>query len=110
MASPGPFQPFADAPLPALTLESRMARTGEAAFQRLGDETVIVLPRTRTLHVLNPTGVLLWEALDRPRRLSELVDRLLEAYEVDRPKAEADVISWAAELARQRILLDAPVE
>ena len=31
----------------------------------------------------------------------------LEAYEVERPKAEADVLAWASELKRQRALVDA---
>lgn len=101
-----PLQPFADAPIPVLSLTSRLARTDEVAFQSLGEETVIVLPLTRTLHVLNPTGRFLWEVLDRPRSVLDLVDRLDGAYEVPRPQAEADVLAWAAELKRQRILVD----
>ena len=106
MPEPSPLQPFADAPLPALDLDARLARTAEVAFQSLGDETVIVLPLTRTLHVLNPTGRFLWEALDRPRTVRELADRLALAYEVAPARAEADVLAWAAELKRQRILID----
>jgi hypothetical protein len=87
-------------------LDTRLARTAEVAFQSLGEETVIVLPLTRTLHVLNPTGRFLWETLDRPLSLRELADRLVGAYEVARPQAEADVLAWAAELKRQRILID----
>ena len=101
-----PLQPFPDAPLPAVTPDTRVRRAPEAAFQRLGEETVVVLSLTRSLHVLNPTGSFLWEALDRPRPLSELVDRLVEEFEVERPRAQADVMGWAAELKRQRALVD----
>ena len=100
------LQPFTDAPLPVLGLDTRLARTAEVAFQSLGEETVIVLPLTRTLHVLNATGRFLWEALDRPRSVRELAARLIEAYEVAPAQAEADVLAWAAELKRQRVLVD----
>ena len=106
MTASNPLQPFADAPLPLLTPQALLARAGEAAFQHLGEETVIVLPMTRTLHVLNPTGRFLWDALDQPRRISELSDRVAEAFEVERPRAEADILSWAAELRRQRVLVE----
>ena len=102
-----PLQPFADAPLPVLTPEARLKRTAEAAFQTLDGETVIVLPLTRTLHVLNGTGGLLWERLVEPRTVSELVTFLAEVYAVDLAAAEKDVLAWAAELKRQRILVDA---
>ena len=85
-----------------------LARASEAAFQRLGDETVIVLPLTRTLHVLNPTGRFLWEALEEgPRTAAVLADLLAGTYAVDPPTALSDVLAWASELRRQRVLLEA---
>ena len=104
--SANPLQPFPDAPLPEVSPGTRVRRAPEAAFQRLGEETVVVLSLTRSLHVLNPTGSFLWEALDRPRPLSELVDRMAGEFEVERPRAEADVLAWAAELLKQRALVD----
>lgn len=102
-----PLQPFADAPLPVLAPEARLRRTAEAAFQTLDGETVIVLPLTRTLHVLNGTGGFLWERLAEPRTVAELAGELAGAYAVEPARAERDVLAWAAELKRQRILVDA---
>ena len=108
VSHPNPLQPFAEAPLPAVTAATRLARASEAAFQRLGEETVIVLPLTRTLHVLNPTGRFLWEALEGGgRTVADLAGLLAEAYEVEAAKALKDVLAWAAELKRQRVLVDA---
>ena len=108
VAHPNPLQPFAEAPLPEVGPSTLLARASEAAFQRLGDETVIVLPLTRTLHVLNPTGRFLWEALEEGgRTASELAGLLAGAYEVDPATAQTDVLAWAAELMRQRVLLEA---
>ena len=108
VSHPNPLQPFAEAPLPEVGPSTRLARAPEAAFQRLGDETVIVLPLTRTLHVLNPTGRFLWEALEAgPRTAGELALRLAEAYEVEAGTAQADVLAWAAELRRQRVVVEA---
>lgn len=101
-----PLQPFADAPLPVLSPDALLARTPEAAFQVLGDEMVLVLPMTRTLHALNGTGRFLWEALDRPRSVAELAACLVETYEVEPARAQSDVLAWAAELKRQRVLVD----
>ncbi len=98
--------------MPEVAASTRLARASEAAFQSLGDETVIVLPLTRTLHVLNPTGRFLWEALEEgPRTAGELAERLAAAYDVEASVARTDVLSWAAELRRQRVLVEsAPVD
>ena len=105
-----PLQPFPDAPLPAVRPGMCLRRTEEAAYQHLGDETVVVLPMTRTLHVINQTGRMLWDLMDSPKKVSELVDRLVEDFDVDRAHAEADVLAWVSELLRQHILVETDVQ
>jgi hypothetical protein len=52
------------------------ARTERLAFRRLDQQTVIVDPRRRAVHVLNGTGSAVWDLLAEARTLVDLVAAL----------------------------------
>lgn len=54
--------------------------------------------------VLNECGRFLWDRLQTAESEERLTEALLEAYEVDRQTAEADVRDFLAELRRLGIL------
>lgn len=56
------------------------------------------------LFSLTETAARLWELLPQAREESDLVDALLEEYDVDRPTAEADVAAFLAQLRELEIL------
>jgi PqqD family protein of HPr-rel-A system len=55
-------------------------------FQKLDEETIVVDPRSREVHLLNETAARIWELLASPRSLDELVATLGEEY--DAPAGE----------------------
>lgn len=56
----------------------------------LGSELILLDPETQEMFSLNPTGRVAWKHLGS-HTLSGVVDRVVAAFEVERPTADADV-------------------
>lgn len=95
--------------MPRLTLRTRLRQRRDCAFQTLDGETVVLLPRERTVHQLNEVGSFLWAQLARPTSIARLVERVCEEFDVDEAVARADVLAFARQLIdRELILVHAP--
>jgi PqqD family protein of HPr-rel-A system len=57
-------------------------RDAELPFQKLDEETIVVDPRRREVHLLNETAARIWELLASPRSIDELLATLVEEYDV----------------------------
>jgi hypothetical protein len=68
----------------------------------LENEFILLDPQTQEMFVLNETGRRIWRAL--PAREEMLVRSVLEAYDVPRESAEADVRRLMAELLEARLV------
>ena len=66
----------------------------------------IVALDDRSLQYLsaNPTGAVIWQALVEGTTRSDLVRRLVDAFEVDEPVAARDVEAFLAELTKLDLL------
>ena len=65
----------------------------------VGEEKVLLQTASGEYLGLNAVGAFLWEALAEPRRGSELVDLLVQHYDVDAAQALSDVKDFMDELA-----------
>jgi len=70
---------------PGLTPSWR--READLPFQKLDEETIVVDPKRREVHLLNETAARIWELLASPQSLDELIATLGAEYEV----AEAEL-------------------
>jgi Coenzyme PQQ synthesis protein D (PqqD) len=78
------------------TPPSAWRRDPELPFQKLEEETIVVDPRRREVHLLNDTAAHVWELLATSRSIDDLVEALGEVYD-----APADEVQPAvAELLR----------
>ena len=84
--------------MPRLTLRTRVRQRRDCAFQTLDGETVILLPRERTVHQLDEVGSFLWARMARPAPLASLVRRLCEEFEVEEATARADALDFVRQL------------
>lgn len=91
--------------MPRLTLRTRLRQRRDCAFQTLDGETVVLIPRKRTVHQLNEVGSFLWAELARPASLARLVERVCEEFEVDETNARADVLAFVRELIDLELVL-----
>ncbi|MBI4713277.1 MAG: PqqD family protein [Planctomycetes bacterium] len=73
-------------------------------FQRVGDETIIVEPKTRLMHSLNEVASYIWESLAVKRSVSEMVDIITAEYEITKEDALKDVIAFLDEMAQRGLV------
>lgn len=76
----------------------------DLSFRIIDGEAVILQVATTTYYSLNPTGTVLWELLRDGATRDEMVGRLLETFDVDRPTAERDVDALLEDLARENLV------
>src|SRR5262249_2180687 len=46
----------------------------------------------------------IWEAIETPKRVSELIDNLIATYQIDRSSCEEQTLSFLADLLAERLL------
>jgi Coenzyme PQQ synthesis protein D (PqqD) len=79
-----------------------------AAWRVYEGEAVIVSPETSMLHTLNAVGTFIWEAADGRTALDAIVDRLVDAFDVDHATATRDAETFVDELSRRGLLTVLP--
>lgn len=84
-------------------------RSRNVITRQLAGETVLVPVRQdqadfQKVHMLNETGAAVWEALEAPRDLDELVDELAERFAADRAVVDADVRELLGDLQERGLV------
>jgi hypothetical protein len=73
-------------------MASQFVRAAGVEMAPMKDETVLFNTSNRKFCVLNVTAALIWDILDRPRTVSEIVGSVCERYRsVDAGRVEQDV-------------------
>lgn len=67
------------------------AREPGVPHQKLDEETIVVDPRTREVHLFNETAARIWELLAAPRTLDDLADTLAGEYDAPAEEVRASV-------------------
>jgi hypothetical protein len=80
-------------------MAERFVRAAGVEMAPMKDETVLFNPSNRKFCVLNVTAAMIWDILDRPRTLTEIVASIRERYrDADESQVEADVRQALEEL------------
>ena len=66
--------------------------------RELGEETIFLAESGDTIHSLDEVGTFIWQQIDAGASFGEIVDRVCDAYEVEREVAETDLQRFAQEL------------
>jgi hypothetical protein len=88
-----------DIPLPAITLACRARPSVDVLLQEVGGESVLFDLAHETYFGLDPLGTHIWRLLDQGKGLSEISDAIVADYEVQRARAETDLIALVSQLA-----------
>jgi hypothetical protein len=81
-----------------MNADSVLQRSPAMAWQSVGGETVLLNLDGRELMGLNGVGARAWELIDGERTLRQIAAAVAEEFDVELPRAEADVIAFAGEL------------
>ena len=82
-------------------------RDNALPFQRLEEDTIVVDPSRREVHLLNPTAARVWELLEAPRTIDQIVVVLADEYDVADDELQADVSELVAALAEKAVVVRA---
>lgn len=70
----------------------------------LEDEAVILNLKDGVYYGLNPVGARVWELLQEPRTVREILNILLEEYEVAPQRCGQDLLDLLKELAAKKLI------
>lgn len=87
-----------------LDLDRYITRNPDAAWRVFEDGAVIVSPTESVMHSLNPVGTRIWELADGTLNMNEILDTILEEFDVTREQAAADVSDFAEALSDKGML------
>jgi len=91
---------------PQFTDETIVRRTANALWRPFERETAVILPSASAVRVLNEVGARVWELADG-RTFAEILDILVNEYDVERTQLRRDAEAFLSEL-HSRSLLEAP--
>jgi len=80
-------------------------RDTELPFQKLAEETIVVDPRRREVHLLNETAARIWELLSAPRSVDELAAALGDEYDVGEAELREAVVELVDGLSSKGLLV-----
>ena len=80
------------------------ARDPGVPHQKLDEETIVVDPRTREVHLFNETAARIWELLASPRSLDELTAALAGEYDVGETDLREAIVECVDGLASKGLL------
>jgi len=85
-----------------------VGRASHLASRLLGDETIILNTANSSFFTLNETASAIWLAADGRKTVDEIVDRLCEAFDVERETAVQDAKALVEGLVQHGLLVLSP--
>lgn len=87
-----------------ITTNTVISQIEEIVDSDIDGETVMMSIENGEYYGLDDIGSRIWELIARPIKVSDLIDTLLERFDVDRETCEIDVLKFLNELNEDRIL------
>ena len=94
----------------SMWLDKRPAPNPDNAWRVIGGELFVVVPGNRLQCTANGVGTRIWELADGSRTLNDIVDCLLDEYDVDRPTCETDLRSFMDSLEGDGLIVYEPAQ
>lgn len=67
-------------------------------YTTLGNESVVLELQGSTYFGINDVGTTVWKFLQQPRQVTEVINHIVEHYEVSADLAEAEILSFLQDL------------
>jgi len=90
-------------------LKSVLSHSPHIVTRKTGNEYVLVpvannIADMNSVYTLNETGAFIWEHLDGKRNVEEIINALIEEYNIDKETATADLLEFADNLKNYLII------
>ncbi len=85
----------------------KFSRNLEIIDSQIDDEVVMMDVEQGTYYGLNNIGSAIWEALEQPKSIDELVDKLTKKYDISAEECEADIMPFIEKMVKAKTLIEA---
>jgi methyltransferase-like protein len=79
-------------------------RNKSVVYQIVNDEAVLVLPAEGKVKVLNKVGAFIWQQVDNQKTVKEIVDLVVEGFDVSHERAASDTLRFLEELVSKAVI------
>jgi hypothetical protein len=76
-----------------LSLDSIVVASSQQVSCALGDESAILNLKNCVYYGVDPVGASVWNLLQHPQSVEEMLDKLLNEYQVERERCERDLLA-----------------
>ena len=87
-----------------ITTDTAISQIEEIVASDIDGETVMMSIENGEYYGLDDIGSRIWKLIEKPVKVSDLIDTLLERFDVDRETCEKDVLKFLNELNEDKIL------
>ena len=88
----------------ALTIDSIIAVSKDQVSCDMGGETAILNSTSGIYFGLNGTGVRVWDLIQQPRSVKDILAVLLEEYDVEPAQCERDLLALLKQLSEKSLI------
>jgi hypothetical protein len=87
-----------------ISADSIAVASSDLVSANLDGEVVILGFKSGSYYGLDQVGVLVWDLLKEPRKVSDIRDAILEEYDVESAQCERDLLALLGELADKQLI------
>jgi hypothetical protein len=87
-----------------ISLDSTIAATSDQISCQLGADAAILNLKSGMYFGLDGVGATVWDLIAEPKVVNDILETLLERYEVDRERCQNDLLALLAELDRRGLI------
>lgn len=84
--------------------EQKIFLNPDVVFREVDGEGLLMEPTSRSLHIVNDSGLAFWKMMKNEMTAAELVDAALEVYDVDREQLESDVSAFLGKMSELHLV------
>ena len=92
-------------------MTQRFIKREDVVYRAIAGESLLIPIRAKladlqNIFALNPAGALIWSLLDGNRSLEEILDKMLDRFEVSREDAQSDLQSFVDQLLNADVIVE----
>lgn len=92
--------------MPLLSLDSHVTKDNSQVIDRVVDgEALLIDLQTGNYFSLNAVGTRIWESLDGSMTVQDIIHMVVDEYDVDVERAEADVLTLVNDLISEGLAI-----
>lgn len=88
-----------------ITRDSIIKKSDDIVETEIDGEVVMMRIETGSYYGLDPTGSDIWKHLNSPTKVSEIIEDLLEEYNVSESQCEKDVIAFLENIKKDKLII-----